>query len=34
MIFLGEKSSIHAGDQNKDKPFGELLLEKNNLQIQ
>lgn len=35
MTFLGEKSSVHAGDQNKDKQnFGRNLDRKNNLQIQ
>lgn len=36
MIFLGEKSNVHAGDQNNDKQtFGENLDRKKlNLQIQ
>lgn len=36
MVFLGEKSNVHAGDQNNDKQtFGENLDRKKlNLQIQ
>lgn len=32
MIFLGEKSSVHAGD-DKDRPLGELLIEKTEFTI-
>ena len=28
MNFLGEESSIHTGDEDKDKPFGKILIEK------